>query len=376
MKYYIIAGEASGDLHGANLIKEIKLKDAQASIRFWGGDLMATQAGTPVKHYRNLAFMGLVEVLMNIKTIKKNLDFCQKDILDWKPDVLILIDYPGFNLRIAEFAHKKTFKVFYYISPKVWAWKTKRVYKIKMFVDEMFVIFPFEVEFYKKYDYDVHYIGNPLLDAVKEAKEGLKDFYPQTLLGLDRRPIIALLPGSRKQEIEHCLPPMLEMCDIYPDFQFVIAGMSSIDINLYKKFINNRKIKIINDNTYALLSAAHTAIVTSGTAVLETALMNVPQVAIYKGNQLSFFIGRKMVRLPQVTLVNLILGKEAVKEILQYNLKERLKEELNKLLHDTKHRERILNDYHQMHLLMGNAGASEHAAKIMIKILNTSNAKN
>ena len=294
MKYYIIAGEASGDLHGSNLMKELKIKDPQAEFRFWGGDLMQQQGGTLVKHYKDLAFMGFSEVIMNLRTILGNIKICKKDIQEYKPDAVILVDYPGFNLRIAEFVKALGIKVYYYISPQIWAWKTGRVHKIKKFVDKMFVILPFEKEFYAKYDFEVDFVGHPLLDAMKDLPEiNFEKFKSDH--GLDDRKVIALLPGSRKQEIKKKLPIMLSVEKDFPKYQFVVAGAPSLDLDFYKE-IGDNQIKIVSNKTYDLLRISEAALVTSGTATLETALLNIPEVVCYKGSRISYEIGKRVVK--------------------------------------------------------------------------------
>ncbi|MGB3948595.1 MAG: lipid-A-disaccharide synthase [Bacteroidia bacterium] len=364
MKYYIIAGEASGDLHASNLIKELKLLDNKAEFRCWGGDLMQKQGAEIVKHYRDLAFMGFTEVLMNIRTIFKNIDFCKKDIQAYQPDVLILVDYPGFNLRIAEYAKASGLKVFYYVSPQIWAWKQSRVHKIKRVVDKMFVILPFEKEFYKRFDYDVDFVGHPLLDAVENFAE-----YEQQLSINTSKPIIALLPGSRKQEINTVLPLMLAMCKHYPAYEFVIAGAPSQTAEYYKTFIGNFDIKIVYNQTYPLLKKAHAALVTSGTATLETALFGVPEVVCYKGGTISYHIAKQLIKVKYISLVNLIMDKEIVKELIQNELNENnLKIELDKLLVPTT-RNKIIQNYLELTQKLGGVGASKKLATLMINYL-------
>lgn len=364
MKYYIIAGEASGDLHGSNLMKELKSLDADACFRCWGGDLMQAQGAQLVKHYRDLAFMGFTEVLMNLRTILNNIELCKKDILEHKPDVVILIDYPGFNLRIAEFAKKQGIKVFYYISPQIWAWKQSRVYKIKRVVDRMFVILPFEKEFYERFSYDVDFVGHPLLDAVA-------GFAQQPLI-LDNdtgKPIIALLPGSRKQEITVMLPLMLSMQKHYSHYQFVIAGAPSQTPEFYNTFIKNSDVKIVFNQTYTLLQKAKAALVTSGTATLETALFGVPEVVCYKGGTISYMIAKQLIKVKYISLVNLIMDKEIVKELIQNELNEtNLKTELDKLL-DPAMSNTLMNNYSELKQKLGGAGASKKAATLMIDYL-------
>ncbi len=364
MNYYIIAGEASGDLHASNLMKELKLLDTTAHFRCWGGDLMQAQGADLVKHYRELAFMGFTEVLMNLRTILKNIDTCKKDIIEHKPDVLILVDYPGFNMRIAEFAKANGIKVFYYISPQIWAWKQSRVHKIKRVVNKMFVILPFEKEFYKRFDFDVDFVGHPLLDAVASYSN-----QSATLSVSSHKPIIALLPGSRKQEIATMLPLMLSMKKHYSDYQFVIAGAPSQSKEYYQTFIADADVKIVFNETYQLLQKAEAALVTSGTATLETALFNVPEVVCYKGGAISFAIAKQLVKVKYISLVNLIMDKEIVKELIQNELNEvNLKIELDKLLSPFA-RNSMLTDYIELRAKLGGAGASKKTAELMIKYL-------
>lgn len=371
MKYYIISGEASGDLHGSNLIKELKLKDKNAIFRCWGGDLIAKQGVDVVKHIRDLAFMGFIEVLMNIRTIKKNFKFCHADILQFKPDVLILIDYPGFNLRIAEFAKAKGIKVFYYISPQIWAWKQSRVYKIKKFVDRMFVILPFEQEFYERFDYPVDFIGHPLLDAIEtnlKHKTTFEDFINRN--NLENKPIIALLPGSRKQEIQRKLPIMLSIVDNYKDYQFVIGAAPSLDIEYYKSFSIKDNIKIVTGRTYELLQNSQAALVTSGTATLETALFEVPEIVCYKSNSLSYHIAKKLIKVKYISLVNLIMDKLVVKELIQNDLNSKnIVNELDKILFESEYRNSMIADYKELKDKLGGIGASERVSDLIYKYL-------
>jgi lipid-A-disaccharide synthase len=363
MKYYLIAGEASGDMHASELMSELKKIDTKADFRFFGGNLMKRQGGQLVKHYKDMAFMGLWEVIRNIGKIKYNLNLCKNDILGYNPDVLILVDYPGFNLKIAEFSHKKKIKTIYYISPKIWAWKKKRVKKIKEYIDKMFVIFPFEVNFYKKYNYKVEYPGNPSLHIVK--RELSKHFDKEKFLkenNLDDRPIIALLPGSRKQEIEQILPDMLKIIKHFADFQFIIAGISSLPGDLYNNFIKNYDIKIIFDQTYNLLKISRAAVVTSGTATLETALFKVPQVVCYKTSKLTYSIGKIFVHIKYFSLVNILMQKEVVKELLQNKLAESIAEELKNILHNKDYRKKMLEEYDALEKLLGQEGAPQKAA--------------
>lgn len=374
MKYYLIAGEASGDLHGSNLMKELKLADKNASFRFFGGNLMQNVGGELVKHYSEMAFMGFVNVMLNIKTINKNLKFCKTDLLEFQPDVLILIDYPGFNLRIGEFAKKNNIRVFYYISPKVWAWKAHRVKKIKEVVDEMFTIFPFETEFFKKYDFDVHYVGNPLLDSISEfRKKALSKEEFTSKNNLDNRKIVALLAGSRVQEIKNTLPLMVEIAKLFPEFQFVVAGVNSLDIELYKKYLTESSVHLIFDQTYDLLNNSHTALVASGTASLETALLNVPQTVIYKmeGGWLVDVVMRNFVlKTVGVALPNIIMNKIIVNEYIQTKMTlKNVKAEMKKLLFDKEYRDKIFENYNRLNELMGEPGGSKRTAQKMIELL-------
>ena len=374
MRYFIVSGEASGDLHGANLVKSIKHFDKQAEFRFWGGDLMTETIGEkPLKHIKELAFMGFSEVLKNISTIFKNIKLCKTQIVDYQPDVVIMIDYPGFNLRIAEYVKKQGFKVFYYISPTVWAWKENRVKKIKAFVDEMFVILPFEEAFYKKHDYKVNYLGHPLLDAIEQYNEGVKpslEIFKETYR-LDDRPIIALLPGSRVQEIKIKLPIMLDLVDLYPNYQFVVSVAPTLSLEFVQEVAKEKDVKFVVNKTYDLLSHAYAGLITSGTATLETALFKVPQVVCYKGNAASFQIAKRIVSVKYISLVNLILDKEVVTELIQNDLtKENLKQELDKIL-DIEHRKKLAQDYQSLEDILGGYGASERIAKIMVEKLKS-----
>jgi len=365
MKYYIIAGEASGDLHGSNLMKGLKMVDPNPEFRFWGGDLMLEQGGTLVKHYRETAIMGFVEVLANIFKIKGFFKLCKKDILEYNPDVVILIDYPGFNLRMAEFVKSSGYKVFYYISPKIWAWKESRIKKIKAFVDKMFVIFPFEVDYFKKFDYPVEFTGNPLLDAVNEKlieKSSIDDFIQRN--SLENKPIIGILAGSRKQEIERNLGIMLQVIPQYSDYQFVLAAAPSIEPDFYSKYIHGHQVKVVFGQTYDTLKFSTAALVTSGTATLETALFNVPQVVCYRAGNLSYFIAKRFVKVKYISLVNLIMNKEVVKELIQFDMTpKKVTEELNKILLNTKSRAEMLKNYSDLQVILGGTGASERVAK-------------
>ena len=365
MKYYILVGEASGDLHGANLMKALLKEDPSAEIRFWGGDLMQEVGGTLVKHYKERAFMGFLEVLMNLRKIVGMLSFCKKDIANFKPDVLILIDNSGFNLRIAKWAKEQGFKTNYYISPQVWASRAGRVKDIKRDVDAMFVILPFEKDFYQKYNYDVHFVGHPLIDGIAGRKQvDEAAFRKQHDLG--SKEIIVLLPGSRKQEITKMLSVMLSLVDDFSNYQFVIAGAPSQPYAFYKEFIGDSNVKFINNKTYDLLSISHAALVASGTATLETALFKVPQVVCYKGSNISYQIAKRIITLKYISLVNLIMDKEVVTELIQNDFtKENLTNELKRIL-DPVHREELFLSYFDLEQKLGGKGASEKTAKLIV----------
>jgi len=372
MKYYIIAGEASGDLHGSNLIREIKKLDNIADIRCWGGDLMEHAGGKVVKHYRDLAFMGFIEVVKNIGTIISNLKFCKKDIADFQPDVIVLIDYPGFNLRIAEWAKQQGFKIVYYISPQVWAWKENRVKKIRKNVDKMLVILPFEKNFYRKWDYDVEYVGHPLADVVDSAQSDIKPLPGAILSPLNENNIIALLPGSREQEVAKKLPVMLEVSKNFPDYRFVIAKAPSLKDEFYEKFMEPHKnVRSIRNKTYQLLLQSKAALVTSGTATLETALFGVPQVVCYKGSNISYQIAKRLVKIKFISLVNLIMDKEVVKELIQDEMNvQNVKYELTKILKDQDVINKMKEDYADLKKLLSEGGhASKKAAKSIVEFL-------
>lgn len=369
MKYYIIAGEASGDLHAANLMKAIKEKDPQADFRFWGGERMQSVGGTLVKHYRDLAFMGFWEVFTNLQTILKNIKFCKKDIAHFAPDVLIFIDYPGFNMRIAQWAKKQGIPTHYYISPQIWAWKENRIKAIKRDVDFMYVILPFEKNFYQeKHQFQVHFVGHPLLDAIENyGVTSFSEFISEN--NLDNRPIIALLPGSRKQEIAQMLSIMLSVVDNFTDYQFVIAGAPSQNYDFYKSFIKKENVHFVSGKTYNLLSVAQAALVTSGTATLETALFNVPEVVCYKGNWFSYQIAKAVIKLKYISLVNLIMDKLVVTELIQNELNtSRLTSELQKILL-AENREKIQKAYGQLKEKLGGVGASQRVAELIISSL-------
>jgi lipid-A-disaccharide synthase len=366
MKYYIIAGEASGDLHGSNLMKGIFQEDNTAEIRFWGGDLMQNTGGKLVKHYRELAFMGFAEVIMNLRTILNNIDICKKDILEFQPDILIFIDYPGFNMRIAKWAKLLNFKTHYYISPQIWAWKENRIKAIKRDVDKMYVILPFEKDFYeKKHGFQVEFVGHPLIDAIQNrTKTDSETFKKEN--NLSEKPIIALLPGSRKQEIAKMLSEMLSVVNDFPEYQFVIAGAPSQEYSFYEQFLKKDEVKFISNKTYDLLSIAHAALVTSGTATLETALFKVPEVVLYKGNWISYQIAKRVITLKYISLVNLIMDKEVVTELIQDDCNsKRIKEELTKIL-DSDYRKTILNHYEALEKKLGGIGASNKTAHLIV----------
>jgi lipid-A-disaccharide synthase len=364
LKYYIIAGEASGDLHGSNLIKEIVANDAQANIQCWGGDMMQSAGANVVKHIRDLAFMGFIEVLKNIKTIQKNFRFCKQDIIDFKPDVIVLIDYPGFNLRMAKWAKLLGFKIVYYISPQIWAWKENRIHDIKKYVNEMICILPFEKQFYAKWGMHVHYVGHPLvqvIDAYKQANHFIKK----------NEKMIALLPGSRLQEIEKKLPILLSVVNHYPDYTFVIAQSPTLQASDYAPYMLGSNIELRKNSTYQILMEANMAIVTSGTATLETALFGVPQIVCYKGNYFSYAIGKRLIKVAFISLVNLIAQKLVVAELIQNNLNTKnLILEMDKIINNTNQRNQIIADYKNIHISLGSQKASKLAADIIDKVVN------
>ncbi len=372
-KVYIIAGEASGDLHGSNLMREMLTISPELAIRFWGGDLMESVAGKPVKHIKELAFMGFIEVVMNLKTILGNIRFCKEDILNYKPDALILIDYPGFNLRIAEWAKKNGIKVYYYISPQIWAWKQNRVHTIKKVVEKMAVILPFEKSFYEKFGMQVEYVGHPLLDAIQQDTVSSKpknDFFSENSIP-QNKPILALLPGSRKQEISKMLPIMLSSVSEMKNFVICIAGAPNQSEEVYYNYIPSSlsdSVKVISNQTYNLLKYADGALVTSGTATLETALYKVPQVVLYKGSTISYLIAKQLIKVKYISLVNLILDKESVKELIQHECKPALiKKELKAILPSGEKHEQLVNDYNELHASLGKGGASANAAHYFLK---------
>ena len=379
MKYYIIAGEASGDLHGSNLIKELKKLDSSADIRCWGGDKMQAAGGELVKHYRDLAFMGFTEVLMNLRTIFKNLAFCKEDILQYKPETLILIDYPGFNLRIAKWAKQQGIKVIYYISPQVWAWKEGRVKMMKECIDKMLVILPFEKDYFKnKWNWEVEYVGHPLVEVVEKFRgnspeSGVSD----SRLTTYDSPLIALLPGSRKQEILKKLPVMLEVSKSFPGYQFIVAKAPGLDGSFYDDLLKDySNVSYVADQTYNLLSQSKAALVTSGTATLETALFGVPEVVCYKGSYISYQIGKRLVKVKYISLVNLIMDKLVVKELIQDDMTaENLKPELQELLTNETRKTELQKDYEKLKQILSEGGnASSKAAQSIVHFLTSSKA--
>ncbi|MAN59334.1 MAG: lipid-A-disaccharide synthase [Flavobacteriaceae bacterium] len=367
MKYYLIAGEASGDLHGANLIKSLKEKDPHADIRAWGGDLMEAAGAQIVKHYRDLAFMGFAEVVMNLRTIFRNISFCKQDILEFQPDVIVFIDYPGFNLRIAKWAKRHDFKTHYYISPQIWAWKENRIKAIKRDIDAMYVILPFEKEFYEqKHDFPVTFVGHPLIDAIFDRPQVNPNHFRKQF-GLEEKPIIALLPGSRKQEISKMLSVMLAVVDDFPEYQFVIAGAPSQEAEFYKPYIKKNNVHLLLDKTYDLLSISTAALVTSGTATLETALFKVPQVVCYKGNRISYEIAKRVINLKYISLVNLILDKEVVTELIQTEFEPGLLREALAEILDPYHRAKLFLEYYDLEKKLGGKGASATTAQLIFE---------
>lgn len=366
MKYYIIAGEASGDLHGGNLIKALREQDTEAEVRAWGGDLMEAAGAEIVKHYRDLAFMGFIEVLFNLRTILGNLSFCKQDIDRFQPDVLVLIDYPGFNMRIAEYAHAKGMKVVYYISPQIWAWKEGRVHKIKRDVDRMLTILPFEADFYAKYKMEVGFVGHPLLDAIKE-RPAFDVAERKSSFGLSADgPLVALLPGSRKQEIKSMLPLMIETVEAM-GLNWVLAGAPAQDLAFYQSVAQREDLPLISGKTYELLEIADAALVTSGTATLETALFGVPEVVCYKGSEISYQIAKRLVKIDYISLVNLVMDREVVKELIQSECNlSNLKRELAACL-SPEGRATMQSDFRELKQKLGGAGASERAAEEVYK---------
>ncbi len=377
MKYYLIVGEASGDLHASNLMKALKEQDNQAEFRFFGGDLMSAVGGTRVKHYKELAYMGFIPVLLHLRTIFKNMDLCKKDISRWNPDVVILVDYPGFNLTIAKYVKKHTsIPVYYYISPKIWAWKEHRIKNIKRDVDELFSILPFEVPFFEKHQYPIHYVGNPCVDAVDAFKKGNVESFEAFVSsnGLESKPLVALLAGSRKQEIKDNLPLMLEAAkDFVGDYQLVLAGAPCMDIKSYQPFMREDvPVKVVFGQTYRLLAHAKAALVTSGTATLETSLFRVPQVVCYyvAMGKLVSWLRSKLLKVKYISLVNLVADREVVRELVADSMTvSNVRTELDALLHDEDYRSRMLAEYDRIIHILGPSGASQQAASRMVGLL-------
>ena len=375
MKYYIIAGEASGDLHGSNLMKAILRSDPQAEIRFWGGDLMQSVGGTLVKHIRDLAFMGFVEVVANLRTVLKNIALCKKDIVEFHPDAVIFIDYPGFNLKIAKFTHAQGFKNFYYISPQVWAWKKGRIKTMRKVLDMMYVILPFEKPFYDRNNVqNVEFVGHPLLDAIAEFDKNAQladDF--RTRNGLDERPIIALMPGSRKMELRKMMPDMCHLAAQHPEYQFVIAGMKLLGSSMYTPYIHSDNVSIVYDQTYPLLKTAFAGVITSGTATLEAALFDLPLVVCYKANALSVFIAKRFAKVNYISLVNLIADKPVVKELIQNDLNANdLESEFRKITVDESYRQNLQHEYDLLKEQLGGVGASQRTVNSILNYLKPS----
>jgi lipid-A-disaccharide synthase len=369
MRYFIIAGEQSGDLHGSNLIRELHAADKAAEVVCWGGDLMESAGAELLMHYQKTAFMGFTVILKNLGTISQNLNICKKQITEYKPDVVILIDYPGFNLRIAKFAKESGFRVFYYISPKFWAWNEGRVKKVKKYVDRMFIIFPFETEFYRKYDIPVKYHGNPLVDEI-ENKKAIMPSREEIIgsLQLGKKPVVAILAGSRKHEVKFILPQMIKVVNYFPEYQFVLVGVKNMPDELYQKIIGDQPVRLMKEKTYEILSVAVAALVKSGTATLETALFGVPEVVCYKGDFFSMLIALIVMKVKYISLVNLIMNKEVVKEILGYDVNERnILRELRAILPGGDKREMMIEDYKALSEKLGKAGASARIAGEMLE---------
>ena len=356
MKYYVITGESSGDLHASNLVKALRERDPQAEFRAWGGDHLAAAGVEPVKHIRDLAFMGFVEVLVNLRTILKNIDFCKEDILAFAPDILILVDYPGFNMRIAEWAKARGIKVVYYIAPQVWAWKQKRAYKLGKITDLIVAILPFEQDFYQKFGVRVEYVGHPLLDAIAD--------YSAVQVNPKR---VAILPGSRKMEIRNMLPVMLETAARFPELEFVIAGAPSVDEAYYRQYMGSHRILIEFGKTYQILAGSAAALVTSGTATLETGLLGIPQAVCYRGNPISYLLVRNMIKVKYISLVNLILDRLLVHEFIQHDLTaDRLEQDLKELLQNNARREELQQGYAELRQTLGGSGASDRVAELVL----------
>jgi lipid-A-disaccharide synthase len=370
LKLYIIAGEASGDLHGSNLIKALRAKRNNIEIRAWGGDLMQRAGATIVKHYRELAFMGFYEVLLNIRTILKNIRFCKKDIESFKPDALILIDYPGFNLRIAKWAKSHDIRVLYYIAPQVWAWKENRIHAMKAHIEHLYVVLPFEKSYFEKHAMPVTFVGHPLLDQISTSQESKSDF--ETKNRLSNKPIIALLPGSRKQEIKTMLPIMLSITDYFPNYQFIVAGAPSQNESFYREIADTKNLTVLFGQTSEILRHADAGLITSGTATLEAGIYKVPQVVCYKGSSISYHIAKRLLKIKYISLVNLILDRPSVKELIQNDLNTlQLRNELELLLHSENRQKKMQLDYEELYNLLGGEGASERTANAMLKIIES-----
>ena len=371
MKYYIISGEASGDLHGSNLMKAIYRHDPQAEVRFWGGDLMQSVGGTMVKHIRDLAIMGIVEVVAHLRTVLANIRLCKQDILAYNPDAVIFIDYPGFNLRIAKFTHSHGFKNFYYISPQVWAWKKGRIKTMRRVLDKMFVILPFEKPFYDKYGVEnVEYVGHPLLDAVADFNEGHTADEFRRQHNLDSRPIIALMPGSRKMELRKMMPTMAALASRHPEYNFVIAGMTLLGDSFYKPFLTSENVTLVYNQTYLLLQSAFAGVITSGTATLEAALFHLPQVVCYRANALTVAFAKRFAKVEYISLVNLIANKPVVRELIQEDLnKNTLETEFSKITKDKNNRMTMVAEYENIEKMLGSQGVSDKAVLSILKTL-------
>lgn len=373
MKYYIIAGEASGDLHGSNLMKGILKADPEAKFRFWGGDRMAEVGGREnlAKHYNQTSFFGVTEIIKNLRTILSQLSECQRDLMDFAPDVLICIDYPGFNFKMAKFAHSKGIRTFYYISPKVWAWKERRVELIRKYVTKLFIIFPFEVEYFSQRGIEAIYEGNPLMDSIAQTLSLLpskEEFVAEN--GLDSRPIVALLAGSRKSEIRRNMEFMVALAEAHPEWQFVVAGVSWQPSELYQSFIKGADIKVLTDKTYGLLKYASGAVVCSGTATLETALIGTPEVVCYRMDEFSYRVARAFVKIGFISLVNIIMGREVVRELIQHDMTvENASKELRDIMEEGAKHTKMVADYKELQRIVGSEGASDRFAARMVKLL-------
>lgn len=372
MKYYLIAGEASGDLHGANLMAEIKKNDPAADFRYWGGDKMEAQGGTLIRHYKNHDFMGFVEVIKNLRAILGNIKFCKQDIADFKPDAIIFIDFPGFNLRLIKHAKELGIKTFYYISPTVWAWKEKRAIPIKKYIDHMFVILPFVKDFYKqRYDYNVDFVGHPLLDSILSDTDNTDLPTFQKINNLPEKEVIAVLPGSRTSEIEENLNTMQSIAGDFSEYQFVVAGMSHFDRDFYESRITSPNVSVVFDQTYRVLRLAKAGIIVSGSATLETAIIGCPEMLVYKTSPITYRLAKMVLKLPFLALPNLIMNRKIIEELIQNDMNpQSLKAELDRLLHNQQAREKVFSDYKELREKLGGRGASERTAKLINQYLN------